>query len=175
MTNSFRRRSSLFKVEHIALAYTRAFATDYKLMLGRAVFLAMLTIGAVSAVDAQPAYTPEKGSPERKAILDALRTPVERDLKQKVVFVTENFNVYGNWAFIGGTPQSANGGAPDYSRTQYADAQESGAFDNNFFALLKKTAGKWKVVTYAIGCTDVCYADWWRRYKAPKAVFPYTE
>ncbi len=127
------------------------------------------------ALQAQTPYTPEKGSPERKAILDALRIPVERDLKQKVVFVAENFNVLGSWAFVSGTPQNANGGSPDYSRTQYADAVDSGAFDNNFFALLRKTAGKWKVTTYAIGCTDVCYADWWRRYRAPKGVFPYTE
>ncbi len=142
----------------------------------RAKFLVAISLSVFAvALQAQTPYTPEKGSPERKAILDALRMPVERDLKQKVVFVAENFNVLGSWAFVSGTPQNANGGSPDYSRTQYADAVDSGAFDNNFFALLRKTAGKWKVTTYAIGCTDVCYADWWRRYRAPKGVFPYTE
>ena len=142
----------------------------------RAKFLFAISLSVLAvALQAQTPYTPEKGSPERKAILDALRMPVERDLKQKVVFVAENFNVLGSWAFVSGTPQNANGGSPDYSRTQYADAVDSGAFDNNFFALLRKTAGKWKVTTYAIGCTDVCYADWWRRYRAPKGVFPYTE
>jgi len=141
----------------------------------RALLITSLLLVTAFGLSAQPAHTPEKGSAERKAIFDALRVPIERNLKQKIVFVADNFNVYGNWAFVGGTPQSANGGAPDYSRTQYADAQESGAFDNNFFALLKKTAGKWKIVTYAIGCTDVCYADWWRTHRAPKAVFPYTE
>lgn len=142
----------------------------------RAKFLVAISLSVLAvALQAQTPYTPEKGSPERKAILDALRMPVERDLKQKVVFVAENFNVLGSWAFVSGTPQNANGGSPDYSRTQYADALDSGAFDNNFFALLRKTAGKWKVTTYAIGCTDVCYADWWRRYRAPKGVFPYTE
>ena len=141
-----------------------------------AVCLAVVFLLAGSVdISAQTVYQPVKGSPERKAILDALRIPVERDLKQKVVFVAENFKVQGNWAFIGGTPQNSSGGEPDYRRTQYADAVESGAFDNNFFALLKKTAGKWKVTTYAIGCTDVCYTDWWRRYRAPKAIFPYTE
>ena len=145
-------------------------------MMGKRLFLLALAATALAtSITAQSLHTPEKGSAERKVILDALRIPVEKDLKQKVVFVADNFNVYGNWAFVGGTPQSANGGSPDYSRTQYADAKESGAFDNNFFALLKKTAGKWKVVTYAIGCTDVCYADWWSRHRAPKAVFPYTE
>ncbi len=134
-----------------------------------------LIVAAALNVTAQTAYEPVKGSPERKAILDALRTPVERDLKQKIVFVADDFKVQGNWAFVGGRPQGLNGEAPDYSRTQYADQVESGAFDNNLFALLKKTAGKWKVTRYAIGCTDVCYADWWRRYRAPKGVFPYTE
>ncbi|MEO8042742.1 MAG: hypothetical protein ABI646_09050 [Acidobacteriota bacterium] len=144
-------------------------------MLKKIACVSVLIITTAIAVAAQSVYTPQKGSPERKAILDTLRIPVERDLKQKIVFVAENFRVQGNWAFVGGTPQSVNGGSPDYTRTQYADAQESGAFDNNFFALVKKTASKWKVVTYAIGCTDVCYADWWRRHRAPKAVFPYTE
>lgn len=136
-------------------------------------FLALLVLAA--SASAQGVYTPERGSAERKAILDALRVPVERDLKQKVVFVTENFNVQGTWAFVSGTPQGADGGAPNYNGTKYAEAVDSGAFDNNFFALLRKSAGKWKVTTFAIGCTDVCYADWWRRYRAPKAIFPYTE
>lgn len=130
--------------------------------------LASLTLG-------QNVYTPEKGSAERKAIVDALRVPVERELKQKVIFAAEHFNVSGNWAFLGGAPQNTSGGEPDYLGTRYAEAQQEGIFDNNFFAVLKKTAGKWKVVRYAIGCTDVCYSDWWARYKAPKAIFPYTE
>jgi len=139
--------------------------------------IAFLTVvlTAVVSVSSQGVYTPEKGSAERTAILNALRVPVERDLKQPVIFVAENFNVQGAWAFVSGTPQSANGGAPNYAGTKYAEAEGEGAFDNNFFALLRKTAGKWKVTTYAIGCTDVCFSDWWKRFKAPKAIFPYTE
>lgn len=143
-------------------------------MLKTISLIAILFISTATA-NAQAAYVPEKGSPERKAILDALRVPVERDLKQKVVFVADNFRVQGNFAFVGGTPQTATGGDPDYSRTKYAEQVDTGAFDNNFFAVLKKTAGKWRVTHYAIGCTDVCYADWWRRYRVPKAIFPYTE
>jgi hypothetical protein len=130
---------------------------------------------AAFAAAAQSVYTPEKGSVERKAILDALRVPVEKQLKQKVIFAADNFNVLGNWAFIGGQPQSPDGGQPDYSGTSYARAKAEGFFDNNIFALLKKTAGTWKVVKYQIGCTDVCYLPWQKQYKAPKAVFPYTE
>jgi hypothetical protein len=139
-----------------------------------ATILFILLLSLVSSASAQVVHTPEKGSPERKAILEALRTPVERELKQKIVFVAENFNVLGTWAFIGGTPQTPDGGRPDYSITKYSAAADSGAFDDNFFALLKKTAGKWKAVIYRIGCTDVCYAEWWKQYGAPKTVFPYT-
>jgi len=144
-------------------------------MTRKLIFGLLLLFAAASAASAQAAYTPEKGSPERKAILDALRFPIERDLKQKVVFVADNFKVQGNFAFVSGTPQNSSGEDPDYARTKYADQVDSGAFDNNFFALLKKTAGKWRVTHYLIGCTDVCYADWWRRFRAPKAIFPYTE
>jgi hypothetical protein len=127
------------------------------------------------AAAAQIAYTPERGSAERKTILDALRTPVDRELKQPIVFVADNFKVQGTWAFVSGTPQTQSGDEPNYKGTKYAEQYDTGAFDNNFFALLRKTGGKWRVITHAIGCTDVCYADWWRRYKAPKAIFPYTE
>jgi hypothetical protein len=137
------------------------------------VFAALFAFGV--AVAGQSVYTPEKGSAERTAILNALRVPVERELKQKVVFVADDFNVTGNWALIGGRPQTASGGSPDYSKTRYRDAVDAGAFDNNVFALLKRTGSSWRVVTYAIGCTDVCYVGWWRRHRAPKAVFPYTE
>ena len=137
--------------------------------------LAFLFALAALASSGQTAYTPEKGSAERKAILDALRIPVERELKQPIVFVTDNFKVQSSWAFVSGTPQTPSGSAPNYAGTKYAEAENEGAFDNNFFALLKKISGRWRVTTYVIGCTDVCYADWWRRYKAPKAIFPYTE
>ena len=140
-------------------------------------FLALSIILALAgAAFSQKVYTPEKGSAERTAIFNALRVPVEKKLKQKISFNAETFNVQGVWAFVSGEPLKADGsGRPNYKNTPYAEAVDAGAFDNNFFALLKKTGGKWKVVTYAIGCTDVCYATWWKDYKAPKAVFPYTE
>lgn len=144
-------------------------------MLTKLTLYLLITLVAAIATTAQSAYTPEKGSPERKAILDALRIPVERELKQKIVFVADNFKVQGTWAFVGGSPQNASGGEPDYRGTIYFEAKKDGIFDNNFFALLRKSGGKWRVVTRAIGCTDVCYADWWRTHKAPKAIFPYTE
>ncbi len=144
-------------------------------MITRLLFTLGIAIVLFGAADGQSVNTPEKGSGVRKAILTALRVPVEKELKQKIVFAAKNFNVMGNWAFLGGDPQRPGGESPDYRGTPYQQAKDAGIFDNNFFAVLKKTIGKWTVVHYAIGCTDVCYADWWRRYKAPKAIFPYTE
>jgi hypothetical protein len=143
-------------------------------MIKRCAACLLVLIAAVSAAAAQ-VHSPEKNSAERKAILDALRVPVEKELKQKIVFVVEHLNVSGTWAFVAGEPQSPTSGRPNYKGTAYWDAIEAGAFDNNFFAVLKWSGRGWKVIHYDIGCTDVCYADWWRRYKAPKAVFPYTE
>ena len=134
----------------------------------------MIVLG-VSGVLAQSVYTPERDSAERKAILNALRVPVEKELKQKIQFSIENFNVQGNWAFLSGAPQNSYGERPDYAGTPYQEALDADMFDNNFFALLRKTGGKWKVVTYAIGCTDVCYLPWQTDYRAPKAIFPYAE
>lgn len=144
-------------------------------MLRKTTFILMAISIFAGAAFAQAASTPAKNSVERTAILNALRVPVEKELKQKIQFSIKNFKVSGNWAFLGGEPQNASGGKPNYKNTIHQEAINEGMFDNNFFALLRKTGGKWRVVTYAIGCTDVCYATWWKQYKAPKAIFPYTE
>ncbi len=117
-------------------------------------------------------YTPKRGSAERKAIFNALRVPVEKQLKQSIVFAPSNFKVYNGWAFVGGEPLTRSGKKPDYKGTIYQQDVEADMFDNNFFALLRKTGGRWKVVKYYIGCTDVCYLGWDKEYNAPKEIFP---
>ena len=144
-------------------------------MLKKSLFSLVVIFAVATISAAQKVYTPGKGSAERTAILAALRVPVEKELKQKIQFSVENFKSNGTWAFLSGDPQNMNGGKPNYKGTPYQEAIDTEMFDNNFFALLKKTGGKWKVVTHVIGCTDVCYATWWKDYKAPKAIFPYTE
>ena len=147
---------------HIALDYARTFVS----------VITVIVLAAVIA-SAQAVYTPEKSSAERKAVLDALRIPVERDLKQKIVFVADHFKVQGNWTFVSGRPTTPNGERPNLKGTAWEDAED--LFDDNFFGLLRKRNGRWSVVKYALGCTDVCYLDWWRLHKAPKAIFPHTE
>ena len=138
-------------------------------------FFVAILVSAISLTSgfAQTVYSPDKGSAERKAILDSLRVPVERDMKQKIVFVADDFKIQGNWAFVGGRPLTPSGGKPTLKNTAWEDQEDM--FDDNFFGLLQKRSGKWRVVTYALGCTDVCYLDWWRRHKAPRGIFPHTE
>lgn len=116
-------------------------------------------------------YTPEKNSAERTAIFDALRVPVSKELKQDVSFIADKLKVQGDWAFVAGKARNAQGGEPNWKISKYQEDIDNGAFDDNLFALLKKSGDKWSVVTYAIGCTDVCYEGWNKEYKAPKAIF----
>lgn len=105
--------------------------------------------------------------------MDGLRTPIEKDLKQKVIFQVDHLKMQGPWAFFSGKNLTASGKKIDYRKTQYKEALEAGAFDDWTCALLKKEGKKWKVVAYAIGATDVVWDGWYEKYKAPKSIFPY--
>jgi hypothetical protein len=120
---------------------------------------------------AQSVYTPKPGTAERKALMDALRIPVEKDVKQKVIFKVYHLKVSGSWAFVRAVPQKPDGSLVDYKNTKYQEALEAGMFDECATGLLQKRSGKWKVVTFVIGPTDVVWEDWDKRYGAPKAIF----
>lgn len=128
-------------------------------------------VAGVSAQN-QP-YTPEKGSPERKAIVDALRAPVERKLRQPVIFKIDHLKVMNGWAFLLGAPRRPDGRTIDYNRTPYRDAYEHGMFGDDVMGLLRKQNGKWRVVAHVVGATDVAYEGWDRKYHAPRAIFPH--
>jgi hypothetical protein len=58
-----------------------------------------------------------------------------------------------------------------YRGTVYQAAIDAGAFDDGIVALLRKRGGKWQVVRFVIGATDVPYAEWDKEYHAPPAIF----
>ena len=132
---------------------------------------APVIILAAGVAFAQEERTPAPGAAERKAIADALRAPVEKELKQKVVFKIDHLKASGDWAFLRGVPRRPGGGKVDYSATPYQQRIEDGVFDDWICALLRKRAGKWQVVRYVIGATDVVYEGWDEEYKAPPAIF----
>ncbi len=107
----------------------------------RIVVLTIFCAAFVTVSSAQALNTPEKNSAERATILSALRVPVE----------------------------TATGTRPNLKGTAWKDTPD--LFDDNFFGLLRKQRGKWRVVTHALGCTDVCYLDWWQMHKAPRDIF----
>ena len=125
---------------------------------------------SATAAFAQRVHTSAENSAERATILRALSLPVSRHLRQRITFTTEKFKVQGNWAFVAGQARDAKGGAPNWKLTRYQTLIDSNDFEDNIFALLKKTKGKWRVVKYMINCHDVCYLDWDKKYKAPKAI-----
>ena len=113
------------------------------------------------------------GDPLRRPILDALRPAIQRDLDgQAVQFMVDRLRVQGDWAFYAGSIQQPNGRPIDFSRTRYASALENGVFDGpGTYALLRRSAGSWRVVTFVVGPTDVAYLDWPDAHGAPSALF----
>ena len=84
-------------------------------------------VAAIQNVAAQSVpYTPAKGTPERKAILDAVR---KYRKASDEVYTPRDFKVQSGWAFV-----SAD------------DPQEPGVDSLGFYVLLKKTGSTWKVV-----------------------------
>jgi hypothetical protein len=132
--------------------------------------LLLVIVFSAYAAFAQGTQTPAENPTESAAVLKALSLPVSKDLKQSITFSVEKLKVQGNWAFVSGQAKNAEGNEPNWKITRYQKFIDSGDFEDNLFALLKKTNGKWRVVTYLMNCHDVCYLDWDKRYKAPKAI-----
>jgi hypothetical protein len=135
----------------------------------RTVILSAVFVLLTAAAQGQPPRTQSIPAQERAAIMNALRVPVEKDLKQKITFVVRHLGVKRDWAFVSGEPQTPAGKRPNLKGTAWEDSPD--LFDDNFFGLLRKQRGKWRVVTHALGCTDVCYLDWSSQYKAPFEIF----
>lgn len=133
--------------------------------------IAFLVLFLCQAFAQNQPYTPERGTLERQAITDALRLPVQKQLKTKVIFKIDHLKVQNGWAFMKGMPQQPNGNAVDYHGTPYQTAIDAGAFDDGIVALLHKRGRKWQVVKYVIGATDVPYAEWDQKYHAPSEIF----
>jgi len=86
-----------------------------------------------------PVSEPKAGTPERKAIMDAMRSPVAKQAGTPVLF-TGHVRVSGAWARFQGIVKTADGKKPP--STNFADLMEL-----DFFCLLKKNEdGTWKVM-----------------------------
>ena len=129
------------------------------------------------ADEATKVAQPAAGNPLRKAVLDGLRPSIEADLKQKVIFVVVSIRVLGEWAFVQVRPVTPESKPIDFNKTKYKAAIDEDMFDGaNTYALLRKKKGQWVVLTFQIGPTDVCWADWDQPpYNAPSKILPSAE
>lgn len=99
------------------------------------------------------ALTPPPGSPERRAILDALRAEIRRTLGLDVVFLVEHLKVKDGWSWIHTRPQSKDG------LSNYEDIS----------ALLRDQGRGWRVLDLSDGEIEGVRK---RFPQAPKAIFP---
>ena len=120
----------------------------------------------------QGATTPKSGSAERKAILDAIRPRIERDLKLKVKFEVHHMKVSSGFAFVMAQPILTNGKRIDWRKTKYAQAYKDGYFGQTALALLKKSGKSWRVLEYEFGGSHMPAVEWVRDHHAPKSILP---
>lgn len=134
--------------------------------------LLILAFGTAAAFAQLPIFPNNaKALIEQKPVLQALSVAVSKDLKQKVSFAAGKYKVKGNWAFVRGHVRDAQGGDVKWKITEYQKSIDERDFIEGIYALLKKTDGKWRVVTYLMNCSDVCYLEWVRQFKAPESLF----
>jgi len=132
--------------------------------------VALVTISLVAlstGAGAQAIQSPQKGSPLRKEILDALRPGVERKLNAPIEFKVDDLKVSGDWAFVRVTPQRPGGVEIDVSKTPAGKREINDGVHTE--AVLRRVGGTWRVQEYEVGATDVWYTEWCNRL--PKAMF----
>ena len=118
----------------------------------------------------QTARTPPPGSAERAEIMDVLRAPCERDLKQKVIFRVQHLRVAGDFALARVMPLRPDGGEIDFSKTKYREQEEEGAFDGEGEALLRRGNAGWQLLEWRFGASDTEVPIWLEKYRAPQSL-----
>ena len=111
--------------------------------------------------------TPKAGSAERKAIMDAMRVPVQKETKYPVIFKVDSLKMQGDWAFYSGNALHKDGKpiTQDFLWGEMA-------------ALLQKQktkhGKKWKVLHWGFA-TDVGVCEESKRKypQAPRGIFPF--
>ncbi|MFD3190676.1 hypothetical protein ACFMPD_10420 [Sedimentitalea sp. HM32M-2] len=104
---------------------------------------------------------PARGSPERAALMDALRPHAEWMLGAPVQFVVHDLRRSGDLAFASVWPQRPGGAEIDLRTTPgfLRGELDSGYMDGVAIqALYRKSGTTWVAVHWALGATDVWYA-----------------
>ncbi len=122
-----------------------------------AAFVAALATGAT----AQEWYEPQRGSADRRGIMDAIRPQADLVFGPPVEFVVIDLRVAGDMAFARVSAQRPGGAAIDIAATP---GWQSGYFmpDADWVggqAILRRLGAEWVPVEVIFGATDVWWAD----------------
>ncbi|KZM47688.1 hypothetical protein OA90_24810 [Labrenzia sp. OB1] len=121
----------------------------------RGLFLSsLLLLAAGYGVRAQSIHEPARGTLERSELLNAVRPMLEARVGPPVEFVVDWMRSGNGWAFVQLSPQRPGGGVIDLSRTTFASNAEymDGLLT---IALLRHQYGRWNLIDFAVGPTDV--------------------
>jgi hypothetical protein len=124
-------------------------------------FFALLGAGLLACAapgEAQrvsPVAQPAPNSPQRRALMDALRPRIERVLEAPVEFVVTRAAVRDGWALVIAEPQRPGGGRIDGRRYFPHDWVNMDGLTVS--AILRFHAGRWALADHTIGATDVWY------------------
>lgn len=146
----------------------------------RAMILAIAVLAAACSPPAQKTEAPpgepgipvEASNPERDALTAALAPRVEAEIGRPVSFTITTMRVQDDWGWLVAQPWTPDGAQIDWSQTRYAERAAEGVLDGGgtTYALLRRENGQWRVVDFAVGPTDVAWADWSERHGAPASL-----
>lgn len=143
--------------------------------------LALLAV-ALAAACTPPAPTPGEGDAGTPgSTIDAATDPlaiaaapaISEEIGIPVSLTPSVSRVEGDWGWLVAQPWTPVGAAIDWSQTRYAERASEGVLDGQgtTYVLLKREGGQWRVQAFAVGPTDVAWADWSQRYGAPASIF----
>lgn len=135
----------------------------------------MLLLAGLTAIVSGPviaeSVTPPPGSAERRALLDAVRPPIEAKIGPPVVFVVHVIHVWGDWAYVQAVPQRPGGVPIDWSRTKFKDDFARDIMTDIVMCLLQRNGAQWTVTEFVLGPTDVFWESWVGKYRLPRTLF----
>ncbi len=139
------------------------------MLTGRTLLAAALIVASAAPLAAQT--SPPRGSPERTALLDALRPTLVKEIGGPIAFVVTTMRVMGPWAYLHVKPTRPGGTRIDWSRTKFRDEMKQGEMSEGTMALLRRAGSGWKVVEFAIGPGDVAWDGWTAPHRVPRKLF----
>ena len=106
-----------------------------------------------------------RGSPERAAALDALRSRLQSDphLRGSLEFHDVTIRTANDWAHVAADPRRPGGRATRHC--EQSEPEEPGG--SQVDALLQRTGGRWTVIEWGSCATDVWYEPWTFRFGLP--------